>query len=195
MCIQHFLSLNRLKGDMDTRIAIFSSASGSIAQATRELARRIGVYCAERNLCIVTGGSVGLPAEVVCSSRERGGLTEAFFPDGDEQKHNLNLHIHRNDSLKNYSVKHFYDGFSMRSAAMLKSVDGALVFHGGIGTLSEFCLAVEEGIKVAVIVGTGGVADRLPKIIKLTNREIPQDQILFGSDYKKAIDFLVVSRQ
>ena len=55
---------------------------------------------------------------------------------------------------------------------MIKSVNGVLVINGRIGTLSEFTIALEEGLNIGVIKGTGGIVDHLEYIILIAKKNL-----------------------
>ncbi len=78
---------------------------------------------------------------------------------------------------------------------MIKSIDGAIVLNGRVGTLSEFTIAIEEGLPISVLEGTGGITDHLKKIIKISKKKYLKDKIYFTSSYKKAIDNLILKKK
>lgn len=172
------------------KIAIFSSANTKIPDHLKTLAFEIGVYLANQGITVVTGGCVGIPGIVVDGALSVGGKTEAFYPDINEVSLNLNRDVHNNDRLDKFSYINFFNGFTERSLRMIHAVDGAIVLNGRIGTLSEFTIAIEEGLDVCVIKGTGGISDQLEEIIKIADRELP-NKIIFEEDWKKGINDLV----
>lgn len=168
-------------------IAVFSSANTEVDSKNQKLAAAIGKYLAEKKMKVVSGGSLGIPAIVIQSAKQAGATTEGFFPDYDPVSHTKRMD---NLDLKYFDIYHFSPGFTERSLSMLKNIDGALVLNGRIGTLSEFCMAVEEGIPIAIIRETGGISDELDRIVKIAQKEFPE-KVIFEKDYKKAIDTLV----
>lgn len=174
------------------RIAVCSSASPSITAKDRKLAVNIGKYLAKRGVEIITGGCTGLPSAVVDGALSAGGKVVAYFPDKNKRKHKQNKDIHNNDELGKYHRKKFYSGFTHRSLKMILSVEAVIIFNGRIGTLSEFTIALEEGVKVLVIKKSGGISDYLEEIVKIANRELDSN-IIFQADYKKGIDQLLKS--
>lgn len=170
------------------KIAVFGSAKNEISPYVEIICKEIGVYLAEKGVTVVTGGSSGIPGLIVKSAFEAGANTEAYSPDENEIAHEK-----RNDnlSLEYFKSHKFIPGFTARSLAMIKDCDGALVVGGRIGTLSEFTIALEEGLHVAVIKDTGGVSNHLEYIVNIAEKEFPNQAVIFESDYKKAIDFLI----
>ncbi len=173
------------------KIAIFSSWLPEVSEKNKVLAEKIGVYLSQKNITAVTGGCSGIPALCIESVYKNNRKTIGYFPHKDkidyfDRQHEINTH-----DIKYYNSAHFISGFTARSLEMIKSVDAAIVLNGRIGTLSEFGIAVEEGLPVAVIENTGGIADELKNIIKIAKKEFPNNEVIFESDYKKAIDTLI----
>lgn len=181
-CKRRFAISNGIK------IGIFSSASSRVSQSNKKLAKAIAEYLTEQGIEIVTGGSLGIPGIVTERACELGNSSYVYSPDHDEHDHHKRIDNH---NLKFYKEKKFIPGFTARSLEMIKSIDGAIVLNGRIGTLSEFTIALEEGLPVAVITCTGGIADHLQSILKVSKKKYPKEKIIFTSDYKKAISQLI----
>jgi uncharacterized protein (TIGR00725 family) len=169
------------------RLAIVGSATDDISSENQNVCREIGIYLAHKKIAVVTGGSHGIPGLVVKSAFEAGAETIAYSPDKDEEHHQLRAD---NISLKYFKTTNFIPGFTARRLEMIKNVDGVLVINGRIGTLSEFTMALEEGLNIAVIKNTGGIADHLEYIISVAEKEF-SNTIIFDVDYKVAIDKLI----
>ena len=173
------------------KIAIFASASPQITDENLLLAQNIGIYLAEKGITIITGGCVGLPSAVARSAFSAGAETIAYYPDLSERDLLQNAQVHNNDLSSEYTHKRFFKGFTYRSVRMIEDADGAVVFNGRFGTLSEFSIAVEEGLKIAVIEGTGGITDEIKKLAEIVDRQFPNSHVIFSNDYKYAIDKLI----
>ncbi|MCB9809159.1 hypothetical protein H6776_02045 [Candidatus Nomurabacteria bacterium] len=176
-----------LENNHKLRIAIFSSASQEIEQQNISLSDQIGELLAKHDVTVVTGGSTGIPARVVESAKEHGGKTIMFSPDSD---HTTHQERHDNHSMDFYDSIFFGEGFTERSLRMIQNIDGAIVLNGRTGTLSEFTIAVEEGVPVAVITGTGGISDHLSHILDIIDKEFPEE-VFFGNDYQEQIRKLI----
>lgn len=177
------------------KIAVFSSASGTHNQENLRLADNIGKYLAEKGVTVLTGGCIGLPSIVAKSAFNKGAETIAYYPDLNERELLMNQKVHNNDIENVYTHKKFFKGFCYRSVRMIEDVDGAIVFNGRFGTLSEFTIAVEEGLKIAVIEGTGGITDEIKKLAGTVYKQFPYSHVIFSKDYKTAIDELIKSTQ
>ena len=151
------------------KLAILGSASSIVSIENKELCKKVGKYLAQKKITVVTGGSHGIPGFVVRSAFEAGAETEVYSPDEDRERHQLRSD---NISLKYFKNHKFIPGFTARSLEMIKSVNGVLVINGRIGTLSEFTIALEEGLNIGVIKGTGGIADHLEYIILIAKKNL-----------------------
>lgn len=172
-------------------IAIFSSASLEISEKNILLAKNIGKYLADKNIKIATGGCLGIPSVVAESVFENNGEVIGYYPDLTTKEIFLNRQSHNNDIKDNYSERKFFKGFSNRSVKMIEDVDAAIVLNGRFGTLSEFTMAVEEGLPILVLEGTGGITDEIKRLGELIYKEFPYNKVVFEKDYKKGIDRLV----
>ncbi len=173
------------------KIAIFSSWLPDVTQENKKLAHDIGTYLAERGIEVVTGGCSGIPALCIESAYHAGAKTIGYFPHSDHNEYYDRQHEENVHDIKFYSTAHFITGFTARSLEMIKNVDAAIVLNGRIGTLSEFGIAIEEGLPLGIIEGTGGITDELKTIVRVAKKEFPNNEVIFGDDYKKIIDILI----
>jgi uncharacterized protein (TIGR00725 family) len=173
------------------KIAIFSSWLPNVSEKNKKLARQIAEYLCEKEVTVVTGGCSGIPALAVEAAHRSGGKTIGYFPHKNQQDYFDRQHEQNVHCIDFYDTAHFITGFTARSLKMIKNVDAAIVINGRIGTLSEFGIAVEEGLPVAVIEGTGGIADVLKSIARAAHKEFPNNEVIFSADYTQAIDTLI----
>lgn len=169
------------------KLAIFSSANDKVSPKLEKKIDKIARYLFSKNIILVTGGSTGVPAGIVETFVELGGQAVMFSPDKTPESHSERFDNH---SLEFYHETIFGKGFTARSLEMINFVDGALVLNGRTGTLSEFTIAVEEGLPVSVITRTGGISDYLKKITRIVKKQFPS-KVFFGRNYKKQIDLLM----
>ncbi len=173
------------------KIAIFSSWLPQVNKENQELAKSIARYLAEKDITVVTGGCSGIPALCIEEAHVCGAKTIGYFPHKDHSDYQDRQHEENTHDIKFYSTAHFVHGFTARSLEMIKNVDAAIVLNGRIGTLSEFGIAIEEGLPLVVIEGTGGVTDELQRLTKLVKKEFPNNEVVFGANYKELIDSLI----
>ena len=173
------------------KIAIFSSWLPQVSDDNQKLAKDIAHYLVEKGVTVVTGGCSGIPALCIEEAYRCNAETIGYFPHKDQNDYKDRQHEENTHDIKFYTTTHFIQGFTARSLEMIKNVDAAIVLNGRIGTLSEFGIAVEEGLPLAVVEGTGGVTDELQRLTKLVKKEFPNGEVIFERDYRKAIDVLV----
>lgn len=170
------------------KIALISSASHTISESNVLRAEAIASYLHKvGNIEVMTGGSQGIPGLIVQKAKAAGMKTTAYSPD-----ENKDLHASRHDNLdlQYFDEVNHFRGFTERTLAMFQKADGILVLNGRMGTLSEFTIALEEGKRVGVITGTGGIADHLEEIMQMAQKDFP-GQAFFHDDHTKVIDWLV----
>lgn len=170
------------------KIALLSSAIPCNDQKLIDAVNNVAKVLSTNNVELVTGGCTGVPELAIRKMVALNGITSVFSPDANEQDHQL-----RSDNLP-LGVAHkyyFQSGFTQRSIDMLKHVDGAIVMHGRVGTLSEFTMAVEETLPVVVLTDTGGIAEHLDYILKLARKEFPNNFIAFADDPVSGVTQLI----
>ncbi|HXF41438.1 MAG TPA: hypothetical protein VN687_17110, partial [Blastocatellia bacterium] len=72
-----------------------------------------------------------------------------------------------------------------------RACDIVIIFGGGIGTLNEFTIAYDEDKVIGVLVGSGGLADRIKEITSLSTK--PRGKVLFNSDPKELVDMCLAA--
>lgn len=173
------------------KIAIFSSWLPVVSDKNKKLAQDIGQYLAEKDITVVTGGCSGIPALCIESAHSTNAKTIGYFPHNDQHEYFDRQHEENTHDIVYYSTAHFISGFTARSLEMIKNVDAAIVLNGRIGTMSEIGIAVEEGLPIGVITGTGGIADEVENILGISGKKYSSKEIVIHSDYKKVIDNLM----
>src|SRR5262245_31038527 len=142
-------------------------ASDEHRQRLTGLALRLGHAIAEKHCVLVTGATTGFPHIISSAARERGGFSIGISPAQSKAEHvsRYSLPIHGVDVL-------IYTGFGLkgRNVVNVRSSDIVIIFGGELGTLNEFTIAYDEGKVIGVLEGTGGVAERILDISKLSSR-------------------------
>ena len=148
------------------------------------LAQRLGQAIADRGCVLITGATTGFPHIVSRAARSAGGLTVGISPASSRTEHATKYSLP--DDGADVIV---YTGFGLkgRNVINVRSAEIVIIFGGGIGTLNEFTIAYDEGNVIAVLEGTGGVADQIKEITKLSRK--PQgSEVVFESDPEALID-------
>lgn len=148
------------------------------------LANRLGQAIAERKCVLVTGATTGFPYIVSRAARERGGLAIGISPASSWEEH-----------ITEYSLPNdvadviVYTGFGLkgRNVINIRTSDIVVIFGGGIGTLNEFTIAYDGGKVIGVLEGTGGAADRIKEIVKLSSKRTGAE-LVFESSPEALVD-------
>jgi uncharacterized protein (TIGR00725 family) len=130
------------------------------------------------NVTLLTGGSKGIPGELVRYANECGVDCVAYSPDMTIEDHNS-----RFDNLPAQyfsEIKHD-KGFARRSIAMIHDADLIVMINGRLGTLSEFLMAIEEGKTVHVIKNSGGVSQHVESVLQMGNKDLNRFVVLHES--------------
>lgn len=173
------------------KIAIISSASKLITKENKEKAIEIIKHLHRMgSVEILTGGSLGLPGFIVEKAKDLEMKTICYSPDENTASHRKRFD---NQDVKYFDEVNHHKGFTLRSLIMLQDADAVLVLNGRMGTLSEFTIALEEGKRVGVVTNTGGIADDLEHIIKLSNKDF-SGKVFFNENPKKVIDWFVCTQ-
>lgn len=170
------------------KIALLSSAAPIEDVDAINATKQVVELFYKNGIELVTGGCAGLPELAIREMVRLGGNTTVFSPDPNPSRHEL-----RSDNLPLGIAKsyHYKDGFSQRSIEMLKYVDAVIVINGRIGTLSEFTMAIEEGIPTLVLENTGGIANHLDYILRVAKKEFPDNFILFSESAMEGVSELL----
>lgn len=158
------------------KIGVMGSASGPTIERPENIrkARALGREIARRGCILINGACPGLPDHAAEGARAAGGFVFGVSP-----AFSLGEHLHTYGSpVKHYDLILFSGlGLMERDIINIRSVDGIIIVGGGMGTLNEFTVAFEEKKVIGVLTGTGGVADRLPEIVRFCDRKIPPSYV------------------
>jgi uncharacterized protein (TIGR00725 family) len=170
---------------MKLRIGIMGSAQGPTIENQENIKKaiEIGHHIAKANCILVNGACPGLPDEAAFGAHQAGGFVMGVSPAFSEEEH----------TKKYKSPRDYYDlilytglGLMERDIINIRSSDAIILLGGGIGTLNEFTVAFDEGKVIGVLTTSGGVADHIPTIVKICDREM-SDNIIFDSDPKELL--------
>jgi uncharacterized protein (TIGR00725 family) len=168
-------------------IGVMGSAGGDMSSTQTETARTLGRAIAERDCVIITGACPGFPFDAHQGAKEAGGLSVGVSPGL-----SLTEHVHRYQSPhEGFDVMVFTgSGLMGREIANIRSCDIVVIVGGRSGTLGEFSIAYDEGKLIGVLEGSGGIADALPEIVRVINKETGA-HVIYDDEPKKLVDRLI----
>jgi uncharacterized protein (TIGR00725 family) len=170
------------------KIGVMGSSVGSAHDVELErlthLASELGHAIAEQGCVLITGATTGFPDIVSRAARQRGGLTVGISPAISAEEHAAKYKL-PDDGAEVI----FYTGFGLkgRNVINVRACDIVIVFGGGIGTLNEFTIAYDDDKVIGVLVGTGGVAEKIEEIAALSGRQ-RTTALIFNADPRELVD-------
>lgn len=151
-----------------------------------EISKQVGGEIARQKCNLVTGATTGVPYFAALGCAEAKGFNIGFSPAVSERAHLKSYKL----PLSPFDVV-IYTGadYVGRNIIMTKSADGVIIICGRMGTLHEFVTAFELQKPIAVLEGTGGIADKIKKIATGPHRG--GKKIIFEKDPKKLVKKLI----
>src|SRR3990172_3148466 len=148
-------------------IFVAGNSHGEIRKSAIRMARVVGRLIAKNGNILLTGGTLGVPEEAVMGAKEKNGETVAISP-GVSMKEHLEKY---KQSARSY--KYIFTGLGDmgRNIYNIRSCDAVVIIGGGMGTLTEFCMAYAEGKPIGVLLGTGGITSIIKELINLTKKK------------------------
>ncbi len=163
---------------MQYKIAVSGAAEighccGDIVLLSKELGKEI----ARAHCVLVSGATTGVPYFSAQGCKQAGGFNVGFSPASSEIEHLRRYRL----PLDVFDVM-IYTGadYAGRDIIMTKSADAVIIACGRIGTLHEFCAAVECRKIIGVLEGSGGTADKIRDLVRGTYRGIKK--IIYDTD-------------
>ncbi len=149
---------------MIKKIAVLGSASGGLSEDQHERAYAVGAAIAEAGCVLLTGACPGLPQDAVSGAKAKNGFTIGISPAACLEEHITVYGYPANCSVLIFTGM----GRKGRNVILVRSADACIFVGGGMGTLNEFTIALEELDQrgaIAIMTGSGGVAEELPRLV------------------------------
>jgi uncharacterized protein (TIGR00725 family) len=159
---------------MRTKIGVMGSAGGPLSEKTLAKAAALGSEIARHDCVILTGACPGLPQAAAIAAHEAGALTVGISP-----ALSLVEHVERyNSPYEEYDcIIYTGSGLMGREIATIRSCDIVAIVGGRSGTLGEFAIAFDEGKLIAVLEGTGGIADHIETIVSMIDKQTNAEMV------------------
>lgn len=161
------------------QICVSGAAKGPSVKHAREHAQAVGRAIAEAGHTLMTGATVGLPNAAAEAYKAAGGaMSVGISPAASKVEHLMKYRL----PTESYDVI-LYTGLHYigRDTLLVTSSDAVISIGGRIGTLHEFTVAMETGLPIGFMEGTGGVGEEIKNILNAaagTNDK----QVFFDSD-------------
>lgn len=172
------------------KIAVSGAASGDDVEQAKDKALAIGRQIAKRKCILLTGATTGAPHYAAIGANKHGGMVIGFSPAATHKEHvnKFRLPVTDHDII-------FYSnfGYAHRNSLLTTLSDAVIVVCGRIGTLNEFTTTFEENKIIGVLLGSGGIADEIPRIIEIANRG--SGKIIYDDDPTRLVDNVIAKIQ
>lgn len=162
---------------MKYQICVSGAADGTTVQASHQLAFDLGKAIAEAGKTITTGATVGLPwfaAKGAFSVTKREGLSVGFSPASSFREH---VTVYKLPTVEFDYINFTGLSYVGRDVYLVRSSDAVITVGGRIGSLHEFTTALLSHKVVGVLLGSGGLADYIPTLVKSIECENTKDII------------------
>lgn len=151
---------------MKYQICVSGAASGETVQRSYKLAYKLGEAIAREHASLLTGATTGLPhyaAEGFMSVPKRHGVSVGFSPAVSFREH---VALYRLPTKEFDYINFTGMAYVGRDVHLVRSSDAIITVGGRMGSLHELSTALESRKVVGVLLGSGGLADYVPTLLK-----------------------------
>jgi len=170
-------------------ICVSGAAGGRTVDFAHELARQTGKAIAKAGHIITTGATVGLPYFAATGAKEANGMSIGFSPAKSllEHVHKYRLPYDVFDFI-NFTGLHYVG----RDMYLVQSSDAVITVGGRFGSLHEFTSTLESNKPCGVLLGSGGVADLIPKLMEtLELKEHESRLVVYDHDPARLVEKVI----
>jgi uncharacterized protein (TIGR00725 family) len=148
------------------QICVSGAASGETVEASHQLAYDLGKAIVENGATLTTGATVGLPwfaAKGAYSVKDRRGVSVGFSPASSFREH---VTVYKLPTVEFDYINFTGMAYVGRDVYLVRSSDAVVTIGGRIGSLHEFMTALLSRKVIGVLLGSGGLADYIPTMLK-----------------------------
>jgi len=169
---------------MKVKVGVMGSAEETSSADLRDKAIALGKIIAASEVILLTGATTGLVYATGKAAHEAGAMHIGVSPAGDESEH-----VERYKLPTDACDAIIYTGFGLkgRNVVLARSCDVVLFISGSIGSLNEFTIAYDEGKVIGCLIGSGGVADEVERLIATLKKESTA-RVFYDNDPGKLLD-------
>lgn len=175
---------------MRYQICVSGAASGSTVKESNKLAYELGRAIASRGKTLTTGATVGLPhyaAQGAVSVKGKRGVSIGFSPAASFREH---VAVYKLPTIEFDYINFTGMAYVGRDVHLVRSSDAVITVGGRMGSLHELSTALESRKVCGVLLGSGGLADYVPTLLK--HIEAPgADEIIYDTDPERLVDRVI----
>jgi uncharacterized protein (TIGR00725 family) len=170
-------------------ICVSGAAGGETVEDSHDLAERTGAAIAKSGHIITTGATVGLPYYAAYGAKKKGGTSVGFSPARSLLEHIRKYRLPYDVfDFINFTGLHYVG----RDMYLVQSSDAVITIGGRFGSLHEFTSTLESGKPCGVLLGSGGAADLIPKLMEtLELKPIERDLVIYDDDPERLVQKIV----
>jgi len=131
---------------------IGSSRYNEIDDSNQKRAYNTGKAIADNGCILLTGGCKGISEFAVNGANENSGLCIGISP-ADNYKNHVDTYKNPTSIFDALIFTGF--GYKGRNVIFIRSCDAVIAFDGGIGTLNELTIALDEGKDIGILSNSG----------------------------------------
>jgi uncharacterized protein (TIGR00725 family) len=166
---------------------VSGAAAGGTVDSSAHLAKDTGRAIAQSGNILTTGATVGIPYFAAIGAKQAGGVSIGFSPAASFREH---FHKYRLPSscfdFINFTGMHY----AGRDLYLVQSSDAVITIGGRFGSMHEFTSALESHKPCGVLLGSGGTADEIPKLIQDLGAP-HKSLVIFDDDPKRLVSRLI----
>lgn len=148
---------------MNHSICVSGAAAGESVSGACGLAYEVGVAIAQAGHITTTGATVGVPMYAARGAHDAGGISIGFSPATSLREHTKKYRLPIGFfNYINFTGMHYIG----RDIHLVQSSDAVITVGGRMGSLHEFTTAIEAKMPCGVLLGSGGLADYLPRMLE-----------------------------
>jgi uncharacterized protein (TIGR00725 family) len=168
-------------------ICVSGAASGDTVKSSHELAESLGQAIAKSGNILTTGATIGLPYYAARGAQNAGGMSVGFSPASSLREHlrKYRLPIECFDFINFTGLD--YVG---RDLYLVQSSSAVITVGGRFGSLHEFTSALESHKPCGILIGSGGTADQIPKLLDILDPP-KHDLVIFDDQPARLVKRLI----
>ncbi len=160
---------------------------------SRQLAARLGTAIAINGKTLMTGATIGLPWDAAKAAFQvkgpRRGISVGFSPASSFREHVGTYKL----PTKEFDYINFTGmDYVGRDLYLVHSSDAVITVGGGMGSLHEFSTALESRKVCGVLLGSGGLADFIPKILATIESPGVKD-IIYDNNPERLVESVIAA--
>ena len=163
------------------------AAAGETVETSQKLAYKLGAAIAKSGHTLTTGATVGLPQHAARGAKDNGGLSIGFSPAASIREHVKSYRL----PVKEFDYTNFTNmDYVGRDVYLVRSSDAVITVGGRMGSLHEYTTALESHKLCAVLLGSGGLADFIPKVMDTLPAPVGT-QLIYDTDPERLVKQVV----